>query len=545
MVPPLERRPWPTLGEEVCDWIEDHLVYGPGPLLGEPYVIEPEFRAELYRMYELYPKGHPREGRRRFKRAALVKRKGTAKSEKAALVAILEAHPQAPVRFDGWRREGKTWVPVGRPVASPYIPMLAYSKDQAETLAFSVVREVIMRSAVANDFDVGLKRVLVLDRFGRDGGKIEAMSGSPNSRDGARTTFQHFDEPHRMVLPRLREAHETMLENTFKRLDADPWSLETTTPGATSEHSVARDTHEYALAIAAGDVVDPDLLYVWRHAPETMKTETREQLLEALIEAAGPATWSGDNEALVTHYFKPGTDKNFFERVWLCRWKKGGAKAFDPASWAACEHPEWGFIGDGEMVALGFDGARRRDSTALVATHLESGFQQVVEVWERPAELDPRDEWEVPAEEVDAAVAASMDRWKVVRAYADPPYWDEWVDHWAGRWPDKWAKWWTNRELPMANALRVYSAAITDGTLSHDGDERMAAHIANATKHDLKRKGPDGITPLWTIRKERADSELKIDIAMAGCLSWEARRDAIAAGALEEPEEPDRTMRTR
>jgi hypothetical protein len=36
---------------------------------------------------------------------------------------------------------------------------------------------------------------------------------------------------------------------------------------------------------------------------------------------------------------------------------------------------------------------------------------------------------------------------------------------------------------------------------------------------------------MHTIRKERPDSPLKIDATMASVLSWEARRDAITAGA--------------
>lgn len=54
-------------------------MYGPGSLQGEPYVIDPEFRAFIYRAYELFPKGHPWEGRRRFKRVGLSVRKGLAK----------------------------------------------------------------------------------------------------------------------------------------------------------------------------------------------------------------------------------------------------------------------------------------------------------------------------------------------------------------------------------------------------------------------------------------------------------------------------------
>jgi hypothetical protein len=40
---------------------------------------------------------------------------------------------------------------------------------------------------------------------------------------------------------------------------------------------------------------------------------------------------------------------------------------------------------------------------------------------------------------------------------------------------------------------------------------------------------------MWTIQKDRHDSPRKIDLAMAGCLSWEARRDAIKAGGNERP----------
>ena len=77
---------WPTLGPEVCDFIEDSLVFGPGDLRGEPAVLDDEKRALIYRMYEVYPKGHTLAGRRRFKRAALSLAKGLAKTELAAWI---------------------------------------------------------------------------------------------------------------------------------------------------------------------------------------------------------------------------------------------------------------------------------------------------------------------------------------------------------------------------------------------------------------------------------------------------------------------------
>jgi hypothetical protein len=130
--------------------------------------------------------------------------------------------------------------------------------------------------------------------------------------------------------------------------------------------------------------------------------------------------------------------------------------------------------------------------------------------------------------------------------YADPPYWDEWLDAWESKYPGRVVRWWTNRPVPMAWALRAYKQAMsTSGQLSHDGDPLMAEHIANAVREQLARRTDDD-EPLWIIRKERPDSPNKIDLAMAGCLSWEARGDAIAAGALTPPPPArSRVMRAR
>jgi hypothetical protein len=85
----------------------------------------------------------------------------------------------------------------------------------------------------------------------------------------------------------------------------------------------------------------------------------------------------------------------------------------------------------------------------------------------------------------------------------------------------------------MAYALKAYVSAMRTGELSHDGDPRFAEHIRNARRKDAPLARDEEGRPLWTIRKEAPDSPLKIDAAMAGCLSWEARGDAIAAGATQ------------
>lgn len=90
-------------------------------------------------------------------------------------------------------------------------------------------------------------------------------------------------------------------------------------------------------------------------------------------------------------------------------------------------------------------------------------------------------------------------------------------------------EWWTNRTKAMAYAIKSFANAITSGELTHDGSAAYTRHIGNAVRRMLTLKDDTG-APLWTMYKERPDSPHKIDLCMAGALSWEARNDAIAAG---------------
>src|SRR5690554_3203767 len=152
---PNDEEEYPTLGPLVCDWMEDNLVFGPGDLRGEPLVLDDEQRAFIYRFYELWPEGHPQEGRRRFRRCAISVAKGLRKTELAALVAAAELHHDAPVRFDGWDGKGN---PLGRPVRDPFIVMVAYTEEQSDELAYGALRAILLESRIRGDFDIGLER---------------------------------------------------------------------------------------------------------------------------------------------------------------------------------------------------------------------------------------------------------------------------------------------------------------------------------------------------------------------------------------------------
>ncbi|MDZ4224533.1 MAG: terminase [bacterium] len=501
--------------------MEEFLCYGPGDLSGLPLVLDDEKKALLARMYEIYPQGHPQVGRRRFKRVGISLRKGTAKTELAALIAIVELHKDGPVRCDGFDVYGQ---PVGAPVTDPYIPLVATSEEQSDELAFGAMRVILMHSQIADDFDIGLERIM---RIGGDG-KAVSLSNSPNARDGARTTFQVFDESHRMNTPRLKTAHKTMLANIPKRKLADAWSLEITTAPAPGEGSVAEDTMDYARQVADGVITDSRLFFFHRQADDGHDLSTPEGVRAAVIEASGPAVAWSDIDGIVEQWRDPTSDKTFLERVWLNRLVRSSERAFDIEQWRTLAKEDYR-PAPGALITLGFDGARWRDATALVGCEVETGFLWLVGLWERPENVQ---EWEVPAEDVSGAVAEAFETWDVWRMYADPPYWETTVAEWAGRWGDQRVlEFWTNREKAMSYAIRQFYNAIQAGELSHDGGAGLRRHLGNAVRKNLRMLDDAGV-PFWTIYKERADSPHKIDGAMAAILSWEARNDALAAGAI-------------
>lgn len=512
---------FPSLGGQVCDFIESYLCHGPGDLRGEPIQLDQEKRGLIWRMYEVYPLGHPKAGRRRFKRCALSLRKGSAKTEFAALIAAVELHIMGPVRCDGFNADG---LPVGVGVNDPYIPLVAYTEEQSDELAYGALRVILEYSDLADDFDIGLTRIM---RIGGDG-KAVSLSAAPDARDGARTTFQVFDETHRLTSSRLKRAHRTMLANLPKRYLADAWALEITTAPAPGLGSVAESTFDYARHVAGGKIDDPRLFFFHREASDKHDLKTKEGIREAVIEASGPvAAWS-DIEGICLQWQDPTTDKTYLERVWLNRLVRASERAFDVQKWDKLADPDY-VIPEGALIAAGFDGARWHDSTALVITEIATGYQALIGLWESP-EIESAEGWEVPAGEVDQVVKSMFERWQVWRFYCDPPYWESMVAEWAGRYGEKRVlEWWTNRVKAMAYAIRGFNTAINSGEILQDGSADYRRHIGNAVKKVLKLRDEEGI-PLFTIYKERPDSPHKIDAAMAGILSWEARTDAQSAG---------------
>lgn len=526
VVPRIDAAPWPSLGGQVCAFIEQHLVHGPGDVLGEPAELTDEYRLFIWRAYEVFPAEHPRAGRRRFKRVVLSRRKGLAKTELLAWTALTELDPAAPVRCGGWHRvndrRGKTagssadrelvelgyshgeTVPLGVPVRDPYIPLIAVTEEQSEDLAYGACVAILQECEHGNGYDIGLARITPRDAPG----ELKALAGAPNARDGARTTFQGFDETHLYVAERPKAAHATMQRNLLKRKKADPWGFEATTMYEPGQDSIAQLAHEYALDVDAGRVADASLYFDHRQASLVHDLSRRRELLRAIEEASGDALDFTDVPALVAAYLEPGADRPTFRRYFLNQRVKGASRWLAPELIERVVAPRRR-ARKGARVVVSFDGSYSRDSTALLVTTVAARpHVQVERVWEKPRSA--RGAWRVSHLEVDAAVEEAMNRYDVAELAPDPPGWHKEIEEWEGTYGEVVVRFETNQPARMGPAASIFEEGLKDEAFTIDGTEPMLRHLGNC--HVAERRGYR--VPV----KASADSPEKIDVAVGAVI---------------------------
>jgi hypothetical protein len=505
---PAEPGEFPSLGYAVAEFIEAHCVVPDGELQGQPYLLTDEMFRNLVHVYRI----DPETGRFVHDRGdQLVRPQKWGKGPLTAARICAEGHVEGPVLFDGWDADGE---PVGRGWATPLIQVTAYSEDQADNVWKALLGMVRLGPLIEQWPDTGDTRI-----YTPEGADIEPVTSSAQSRLGQRLTFAAQDETHSWT--RLNGGRK--LADTQRRNVAGMGGRfhSTTNAWDPAEESVAQET------------VDEPGVYVDDVEPGSgsirNRRERRRMMRRVYGDSAGKHGWvdldrvESEIEALL------GRDPAQAERFFLNRKRASEDAAFIPERIDAIAEP-WA-PEPGALVTLGIDGARSEDALAIVGTEVESGRQWSVGIWEQPAGAP--ETYEHPEHEIDGAVTEAFERLEVWRVYVDP----QWIKHLLVRWQGQFGEkrviaWYTNRPRQIAWAVRNYAAAMggEQPELAHDGDETFVRHLKNAKKQTLNVRDDKGRL-MHTLSKDRHDSPHKIDAAMAAVLSWEARGDAIAAGA--------------
>lgn len=351
----------PSLGARVVQHIERWYVFGPGSLRGQPARVSDEQLALVHAIYAL-----DEDGTRMFDEVDLCWRKGTAKSTLAGWLLLAELDPDAPVRgLDG------------QPVTDPYIPLLAFTEDQAASVTFRTVLAVAKGSLNSHRFRITDNWIARAD----DTGRLEPVSGSPSARDGAiNTSCQCMDEGHRLVSDRLHEALSVMAENRMKT--ADSWQLCTTTAWESSGGSYAEVEDERARAGRAHR-----LLYVFRGAdPSRWDLTTEKGAAGALEEASPPGTPPGHGVLERWRTVKDDAKQlRYWSRVW-CNIPSEGEASMDRPAFPDGLLESTPAVSSKTAVALGL--AREGNGGVIAATMLANGAGWIVGRYSSVNELE-------------------------------------------------------------------------------------------------------------------------------------------------------------
>jgi phage terminase large subunit-like protein len=503
-----------SLGYEVADWIEAFCCHGPGDVAGDAVVLDAEWLAFLVEAYRL----DPRSGRRVYDEGVLSRPKGRAKSELAGLVGTAEA--LGPVRFDGWSAGGQ---PVGRPVRTPLIKCLATEESQAGN-TFEVLAWICgewgkdahpdVYGGISGARQYQSATALYLPH----GGEARACTAGSASKDGGKETWVCADETHLYVLRELKGMYGTVRRNLGKRKLAEPWLMQTTTAYRPGEQSIAEET----LTAWRKGTLSRSVLVDHREARGRVDLDDEPHTLAQLRQVYGPAADWMDLDRLYREMRDPRScpDVATAARYFLNR-AMAGADAWIPKDVMETQS-RTELVREGEVIAAGFDGSLRDDSTVLFGCRMSDGFLFPVGLWEKPEGTEGT-WWEVPRDEVDAAVAEMFGRYDVTRMYCDPHEWRTDIGRWAGaHGTERVLSWETRRDVQMAAALDRLRTDLVNGEVWHSGDRRVVEHFGNAY---VRRKGGHRL-----VRKEHDQSPRKIDSVPAAALAYEARADAVAAG---------------
>ena len=525
---------WPTLGPYVCDWIEAELTHGPGPIKGDAVHLTDEEVRFIYQFYEIHPKaecGRPYckcrtyVGKFRYDWGIYCRIKGARKSELAAWLAHAEL--MGPCRFGGWDASGE---PVAVRLwdlgATVDIPFAATSEDQSKDTAWASFYEIAKLCTYANDLDIYLDRVNVR---ANGAGNARVVTSSSISRDGGRPTFTVEEECHLWELQEYLELDRVLDFNLGKLGSNDPHGLKVSTMFGEGRGSVLERDYE------AWKTGNSNTLFDVRSARDGLDPSNDDDIMTGIEDAIGDATWL--DPFRIYGKFKKAPRAGV--RYWWNKLSADDNIAVTPREWQAIAEPRP--IEDGEIICLGFDGSLYDDSTALIVCHLSDGYQ-----W--PAAIIYPDGTEAGVEamrrQVDLALFDLTSRFKVAKAYCDPPHWGEYIAKWQAAYGDKtFLSWWTNRDIPMSWATHRWYEGIATKTWKHSGDEVFAKQVTAARRratavyvnHDENLKG-------WVPQKERPGSPKKVDAAIASVMAMEARTDAIRLG-LGEKLKPARPRR--
>src|SRR5690606_19782629 len=355
-----------------------------------------------------------------------------------------------------------------------------------------------------------------------DQGRIDVVTSSAQSRLGNPVTYVAQDETGIWT----KQNKMIQVADTQRRglAGMQGRSQETTNAFDPTQMSVAQMTYQSRAK---------DIFKFYREPPRRLRYERKadRRKIHAYVYAGSLHVNLDSIEAEAAELIERGEIAQA-ERFFGNRMAAGSGVWMAVERWHARRRPRE--VPDGTPIVLGFDGSDIDDWTAVRA-ETQDGYQftPTYGPLRLPTVWDPA-EWggQVPRQEVRDALSELMARYRVVRLYADPPYWSTEIDEWAAEYGnDRVIRWYTHRPVQMqAAADRLHTDVTKAGsTFTHDGCPLTAEHIEAVHKE---------ARPGGRYKLVKPTDGRKIDMAIVSILAHEAACDVTAAGLWPKPRAP-------
>lgn len=436
-------------------------------------VLEPWQRHVIERIHAR----DPETGRRRHRRAMV----GTArKNGKSGFGAILAMY--------GLMAE----------VDGAEVYSCAADRDQAK-LIFTAARRMV-------EMDPELREACKLYRdvieYPAGGSVYRALSSEAFTKEGLSPSLVIYDELH--AAPD-RELYDVMSLAMGAR--RDPLMVILTTAGVRVDRfgqpTIAHQLYDLGRRIATGEVKDPTYYMAWWEPSDPDSAPSDEQGWRESNPSLGSILDPEDLRSALP----PATPENEYRTKRRNQWVVAATSWLPHGAWSRLADPAR-VVGPDVPLVLAFDGSWTNDSTGIVAATREATPHLfVVDLWEphlTGATVD--------AQVVEDRLEAVMRDHNVVEIAVDPSLWREQAARWVERgWP---VVEFPNTLPRMVPAVREFYAAATSAGLTHDGDPRLARHIANATVKEDSRGAR-------IVKQARGQ---KIDLAICAVMAYDRAR---------------------
>lgn len=464
---------FPTNGPNVVRFAKQFLTLN-GSYAGKPFVPLPWMEDTFNDIYRI----DPVTGRRIYRTYLLGVPRKNAKSTLGAAVAVYQ-------------------LIVDTSDPSPQIISAAGDRKQAK-LVFDMAKDMILANP-------DLRSVCSVYRdeikCHRTNGTYRVVSADAGTVHGLNPSTVIVDEYH---VHKKDDLYVAL--NTGSATRNNPLTLVISTAGYDLEGSPLGRLYNYGRRVESGEQDDPSFGFRWYGPKEGEE-----------IDPNDPAVWERFNPSwpIMNHEEMAISAKQMpeseFIRYRLNGWTSAESAWFPHGAWQD-RKDESKALKPGDVVVLGFDGAWKSDSTALVACRLDDFHVQVLGHWEAPPG-DPH--WRTPVWDVEEAIRRACRTYSVREVAADPYRFEQSLMTLQDEgFPI--VEFPSNSVARMVPATQAFYDAVMDQNLTHDGSPALARHIGNAVLR-VDNKGA-------RITKEYKASTKHIDLAVAAVIAHHRAR---------------------